>query len=636
MSKTEQKVRTKVVEEHAENANEEKNTRADLIRLCLMAVASAIALIDIGKSFSSIDVVAIVAIFAGGYPVYKETFESLRHLRINMEVSMTIAIFASLAIGQYAVSTLITFFVLLSEYIEGYAVDKGRATVDLLEKSVPKRALVRRNGTEIEVEVQTLVDGDVVIVRQGDRIPVDGTIVFGSAFVNQSMITGESTRVEKNADDTVYAGSVNESGLIEVKTERVGNETLFGKIIKLVEEAESKRAPIQRISDKLATYLVEFAIGLSMVTYLLTRNLTSTISVIVVAGACGVAAGTPLAIVAIMSNAAKRGAVIKGGAYVEEMDKIDTVVIDKTGTLTLGQPAVDEIVCFAGHTEREILEFASIAERHSNHPLARAILKRTGRESMAGLPALSDSDVSTNYFAGKGVVLVEERTGKEILVGNMGLMKEKSVRFPSGDYAKGESISGEKTRVYVAVDGEAKGIITFADGVRAESEKAISDLRKLGIRTIMLTGDNHDIAEAVAKEVGIDEFHSELLPQDKVSFVERLVSRGHRVAMVGDGINDAPALARANVGIGMGGGTDVAIEEADIVLMTNDLQKISDIAKMSRKAYRTIMTNFYGTVSVDGIGISLAALGMLNPILAAVIHVVSELVFILNSARLMK
>jgi heavy metal translocating P-type ATPase len=636
MSKIEQKVRTKVVEEHAENENEEKNTRADLIRLCLMAVASAIALIDIGKSFSSIDVVAIVAIFAGGYPVYKETFESLRHLRINMEVSMTIAIFASLAIGQYAVSTLITFFVLLSEYIEGYAVDKGRATVDLLEKSVPKRALVRRNGTEIEVEVQTLVDGDVVIVRQGDRIPVDGTIVFGSAFVNQSMITGESTRVEKNADDTVYAGSVNESGLIEVKTERVGNETLFGKIIKLVEEAESKRAPIQRISDKLATYLVEFAIGLSMVTYLLTRNLTSTISVIVVAGACGVAAGTPLAIVAIMSNAAKRGAVIKGGAYVEEMDKIDTVVIDKTGTLTLGQPAVDEIVCFAGHTEREILEFASIAERHSNHPLARAILKRTGRESMAGLPVLSDSDVSTNYFAGKGVVLVEERTGKEILVGNMGLMKEKSVRFPSGDYAKGESISGEKTRVYVAVDGEAKGIITFADGVRAESEKAISDLRKLGIRTIMLTGDNHDIAEAVAKEVGIDEFHSELLPQDKVSFVESLVSRGHRVAMVGDGINDAPALARANVGIGMGGGTDVAIEEADIVLMTNDLQKISDIAKMSRKAYRTIMTNFYGTVSVDGIGISLAALGMLNPILAAVIHVVSELVFILNSARLMK
>src|SRR5208282_2433641 len=289
-------------DDHAEEEHQE-NTSRELLRLALMAIAALLSWIGIWHVFLSIDFIAILAALVGGYPVYRETFGALRHGHVNMEVSMTVAIFASLAIGQYTVSVVITFFVLLSEYIETYAVDKGRQTITLLEKSAPKRALVRRNGTEIEVDIQSLQPSDLVIVRDGERIPVDGTIVVGSAFVNQSMMTGESARLEKNSGDTVYAGSINESGIIEVRTDKVGSETLFGKIIKLVEEAENKKAPIQKTSDRLATWLVEFAIGFSLLTFLLTRNLTSTLSVIVVAGACGVAAGTPLAIVAIIGKA---------------------------------------------------------------------------------------------------------------------------------------------------------------------------------------------------------------------------------------------------------------------------------------------------------------------------------------------
>ena len=618
----------------AEEEHEESKSRR-LLRLALMGIAALLSWIGIWRQFLPIDFIAIFAALVGGYPVYKETFGALRHGHVNMEVSMTVAIFASLAVGQYTVSVVITFFVLLSEYIETYAVDKGRQTIILLEKSAPKRALVRRNGAEIEVDIQTIQSNDTVIVRDGDRIPVDGTIVVGSAFVNQSAMTGESARLEKNRGDRVYAGSIDESGIIEIRTDKVGNETVFGKIIKLVEEAENKKAPIQKISDRLATWLVEFSVGFSLLTFLLTRNLTSTLSVIVVAGACGVAAGTPLAIVAIIGKAAKKGAIVKGGAYVEEMSRIDTVVIDKTGTLTFGEPVVTDIITFDGYNQHSVLQYAAVAERYSNHPLARAIADKAA-ESGIKLPDSSTSPSSLNYLPGKGIVSIYD--GEENVVGNNILMMEKNVKFPPAgmSHLYSEKATNRGSTILVARGGRMCGMITISDKVRVESKKAIADLKKLGIHTVMLTGDNQATANAVAQEVGIDDVHAEMLPEDKVAFVEKLVVEGRRVAMVGDGINDAPALARANVGIGMGAGTDVAIEEADIVLMTNDLQKIADVARMSKQAYRTIMANFYGTIVVDGVGVTLAFLGFLSPLSAAGIHVVSELIFILNSARLIR
>jgi len=604
--------------------------REDEIRLSLMGVAALFSYLGFWRSFSPIDFVAIGATLVGGYPVFVETFHSLRHRSINMEVSMTVAIVASLLVGQFTAAVVVTFFVLLSEFIEAYAVDKGRATIVKLERSIPRRALVRRDGKEIETSVETIQPGETVIVRDGERIPVDGNLVKGSGFVNQSAITGEAVAVEKLVGSRVFAGSVDQSGVFEVRTEKVGNETVFGQIIRLVEEAESRKAPIQRISDKLAAWLVEFTIVFAVITFVVTRNLISTISVIVVAGACGVAAGTPLAIVAVMGGLAKKGVIVKGGVYVQEMSKVDTVVIDKTGTLTLGDPEVTDVVGLDGCSEEQVLTYASAAERFSKHPLAHAIMAKAQT-----LGVSSESSTSSDYMAGKGIVSWYD--GEQVLVGNTVLMNEQHVPLSNDvDATITSKVSEGKTTVLVAHGGRICGVIGISDKVRDESREAVKELGRMGLSTIMLTGDNKVASRSVGEQVGIDEVHAELLPADKVSYIEQLSGSGRRIVMVGDGVNDAPALALANVGVGMGAGTDIAIEEADIVLMTNDLGRIPTIVKASKQAYGVIMQNFYGTLIVDGIGLGLAFEGLLNPLFAAGIHVVSELVFILNSARLIR
>ncbi len=610
--------------------SEPSKNREDEIRLFLMGVAALFSYLGFWRGFILIDVVAIGATFIGGYPVFMETFHSLRHRSINMEVSMTVAIVASLLVGQFTAAVVVTFFVLLSEFIEAYAVDKGRATIVKLEKSIPRMALVRRDGKEIETNVETIQPGETVIVRDGERIPVDGNLVKGSGFVNQSAITGEAIAVEKMVGSRVFAGSVDESGIFEVRTEKVGNETVFGQIIRLVEEAEISKAPIQRISDKLAAWLVEFTIVFAVITFLVTRNLISTISVIVVAGACGVAAGTPLAIVAVMGGLAKKGVIVKGGVYVQEMSRVDTVVIDKTGTLTLGDPEVTDVVGLDGCSEEQVLTYASAAERFSKHPLAHAIMAKA-----EALGISSESGVSSDYMAGKGIV--SSYDGEQVLVGNSVLMNEQHVPLSDDvDATITSKVSEGKTTVLVAHGGRICGVIGISDKVRDESREAVKELGRMGLSTIMLTGDNRVASKSVGEQVGIDEVHAELLPADKVSYIEQLSGSGRRIVMVGDGVNDAPALALANVGIGMGAGTDIAIEEADIVLMTNDLGRIPMIVKASKQAYGVIMQNFYGTLIVDGIGLGLAFEGLLNPLFAAGIHVVSELVFILNSARLIR
>jgi len=604
--------------------------RKDEIRLVLMGVAALISYLGLLHGITPVDVVAIGASLIGGYPVFMETFRALRHRSINMEVSMIVAIVASLLVAQFTAAVVVTFFVLLSEFIESYAVDKGRATILKLEKSIPRRALVRRNGAEVETDVETIRSGEVVIVRDGERIPVDGVIVRGSGFVNQSAITGEALAVEKTNGSRVFAGSVDESGVLEVQTERVGGETVFGQIIKLVEDAESRKAPIQKLSDKLATWLVEFTIAFAAITFVVTRNLISTISVIVVAGACGVAAGTPLAIVAAMGGLAKKGVIVKGGVYIQEMSKIDTVVIDKTGTLTLGDPEVTDVVGLDGCSQKQVLTYAAAAEKLSSHPLARAIAAKAQE-----LGANPTGSLSSDYLAGKGIISTYQ--GERVLVGNSVLMTEQNIPIPDDAQATiTNKISEGKTTVIVAHGGHTCGVIGISDKIRNESRTAVQELGKMGISIVMLTGDNKFAANRVGEQAGIKQVYSELLPSDKVSTIERLSEAGQKIAMVGDGINDAPALARANVGIGMGAGTDIAIEEADVVLMTNDLGRIPALVRASKQAYGVILQNFYGTLIIDGIGLALAFDGLLNPLFAAGIHVVSELVFILNSARLIR
>jgi Cd2+/Zn2+-exporting ATPase/Cu+-exporting ATPase len=442
--------------------------------------------------------------------------------------------------------------------------------------------------------------------------------------VDQARITGESMPIEKTAGAPVYAGSINQSGALEIRAERIGRDTSYGKIIEAVENAERSRAPVQRLADRLAGYLVYFALGAAALTFLVTRDMRSTISVIIVAGACGVAAGTPLAILGGIGRSARLGAIIKGGLYLETLGRVNTIVLDKTGTLTFGRPQVQKIIPADNQSTEAVLDWAASAELRSEHPLGQAIVAHA-RDQDRSIAEPERFD----YTPGRGIAAIVG--GSTILVGNRALMTDRGVVVPA-NFAAGIEAASE---IFVARDGQFLGCITVADTVRPEAKRAIEALGRMGLRTILLTGDTRAVADSVAHRLGIVEVEADLLPEDKLARVKELVESGRIVAMVGDGINDAPALTAANVGVAMGSGTDVARESADVVLLGNDLVRFADTVAIARLTRSIIWQNFVGTVAVDTLGIALAAVGLLNPLLAAFIHVTSEMTFILNSARLL-
>ena len=450
-------------------------------------------------------------------------------------------------------------------------------------------------------------------------------MLSGHSFVDQSRITGESMPVEKTADAHVFAGTINQSGALEIRAERIGRDTSYGKIIEAVERAERSRAPVQRLADRLAGYLVYFALGLRRSRYLITRDIVSTISVIIVAGACGIAAGTPLAILGGIGRCARLGAIVKGGVHLETLGRVDMVVIDKTGTLTFGRPEVQRIVSADGVSGEEILDAAASAELRSEHPLGKAIVAYARAQDRP----ISEPE-RFDYTPGRGITALVG--GATVLVGNRALMQAEGVVVPSFLTHDKEAASD----VFVARNGEALGVIAVADTVRPEAKGAIDALNEMGIRTLLLTGDSRAVADAVARQLGIREIVAEALPEEKLARIQEFVKRdGRVVAMVGDGVNDAPALVEASVGVAMGSGTDVARESADVVLLGNDLVRFVETLRMARRVRRTIWQNFGGTLTVDALGIVLAAFGLLGPLLAAFIHVSSEMTFILNSARLL-
>jgi heavy metal translocating P-type ATPase len=463
----------------------------------------------------------------------------------------------------------------------------------------------------------------VVVVRPGGHIPVDGIVVTGYSVVDQASITGESLPVEKSPGARVFAGTINHSGILEIRAEKVGRDTAFGRIIEAVESAENSRAPIQRLADRLAGYLVYFALACAALTFFITRDARSTISVIVVAGACGIAAGTPLAILGAIGRAARHGAIIKGGLYLELMGTVDTVVFDKTGTLTSGTPEIADVTAFNGAGARDVVRIAATAERFSEHPLARAITRRAAEWS---LPVREPANF--RYLPGKGILC--EVDGIHTAVGTRALMESEGIPLPL------EANSSQSfSEVLVAQGGLVTGAIHIVDILRPEAAAAIREIKAMGCRTVLLTGDRKEVGEAIASVLGVDEVDSELLPEEKVRCVRQLRERGAKVAMVGDGVNDAPALLEASVGIAMGSGTDVARESASVVLLGNDLLRFAEVLKVARRCRAIIMANFAGTLAVDAVGVALAAMGLLNPVWAALIHVSSELVFIMNAARLL-
>jgi P-type Cu+ transporter len=593
-------------------------------RIGIVALAAAAVWFRVWEPYPAISVIGVLGLAIGGWPIFKEAFENIVERRMTMELSMTIAIVAAAAIGEFFTALVITLFVLVAEVLEGMTVGRGRKAIRDLLDFLPREVSVRRAGSIRSVAAETLKAGDAVLVAPGGRFPVDGVVLDGHSFVDESRITGESMPAEKTSGAHVFAGSINQSGALEIGAERIGRDTSYGKIIEAVERAEKSRAPVQRLADRMAGYLVYFALGAAALTFLITRDMRSTISVIIVAGACGIAAGTPLAILGAIGRAARLGAIVKGGVHLETLGRVDTVVLDKTGTLTLGRPDVQQIMPVKGTSTNAVLVAAVAAELRSEHPLGKAIVAYARRQKC---DITEPSDFA--YTPGRGILARVDNY--VILVGSRLWLADNGIDVQGSMGSEAEA----GAEIFVAQDGRLLGSILVADTIRPEAQRAIAALHGMNVKTILLSGDARRVVSAVGVKLGVQEIEAELLPEQKLSRVHELVAQNRVVAMVGDGINDAPALAEASVGIAMGSGTDVAQESADVVLLGNDLARLVETVAVAKRTRGIIWQNFAGTLIVDTLGMGLAAVGVLGPLLAAFIHVSSELVFILNSARLL-
>ena len=568
-----------------------------------------------------------VAVAIGLYPLVKTGLLDLIHERkIGTEIFVTVATLVAVLGGETVAGAVLMVIILIAEFIAELNTDRARASIKSLIGSVPQVALVRGTAGERSVPISELRAGDVVQVRAGEKIPVDGTICGGTASVNEAPITGESLPKEKNTGDPVFAGTVVEAGALDITTEKVGGDTTFARIIALVEGAEAEQAPVQKLADKVAAWLIPVVFIFLILVYLVTRDVRTIVTLMIFTSPAELGLATPLVMIAAIARAARSGILVKGGLYLESLAKVDVMVFDKTGTLTANKPEVVRVESRdPAFSETEVVRLAAAADRRSAHPLAKAVVDYAARQNVT----VPEPD-AYEQLRGRGVKATV--AGKAVLVGNPALLRENGV-------ALSEAVeSGGETPVHVAVDGQLAGVIFIADPLRPGAREALAKLKATGVkRIVMLTGDNAATAQAVASALGVDEVRADLMPEDKVTAIAELQQQGHRVAMIGDGINDAPALARAEVGIAMGGGgTQAALEAADVALMTDDLAKIVTARAIARRAYRTIQENlFVGVGVVHVCGITAALLGWIGPIQAAILHLGPDVLVFLNSVKLL-
>ena len=618
--------------------------RADIVRIAVVGLATlgTWAAGAAGTPSWVVGAVGVPAMVVGCWPLVVEAAGDLRERRMSMELSMLLAIVAAAVIGEWVTALAVTVFALCAEVLEDLSMDRGRDALTNLMSFLPQTAQVV-SGVETaapaettEVPLDEVRPGQVIALSPGGRVPVDGIVRTGRADVDQSRITGEALPVQVGPGDRVPAGSITR-GALELEVERVGEDSSYGRIVAAVRHAQSSRAPVQRLADRLAARIVYLALAAALVTFLATRDARATISVIIVAGACGVAAGTPLAVLAAIARAAHCGAFVKDGTHLEQLSAVDTVVLDKTGTLTVGAPrvvAVGPTEAAAG--EDEVLALAAAAEWNSEHPIGRAIYSEAAvRDLTVPMP----QDVV--YSPGAGVSARVD--GRRVTVGRRKRQEHQPGQDTSGsDDAIASSIASDPEApsatsvVEVRADGQLLGTIALADRLRQGAATTVRDLSEMGLGVLMLTGDSAASASHVAGLLGLteDQVRNDLLPTDKEEVVRSLRQAGKCVAMVGDGVNDAPALSAADVGIAMGTGTDVAREAGDVVLVGSAPADLVETVRVARRARGIIMVNFVGTVVVDAAGMIAAGLGLLGPVAAALVHVVSESAFILNSARL--
>ena len=574
---------------------------------------------------------AIASLILGGYPIVKSAIKTLLIPDLNVDTLVSIAAISATAVGAYREAATVIFIMLLGEFLEHLTVGKTRKAIASLIQLSPKTAWVRQGDKEVQVPIEEVKTKEVVIVKPGERVPVDGKIISGCGSINQSTLTGESIPVEKGVGDRVYCGTINESGSCEIETTQVAEDTKLAQIKRLILEAQAEKSPTQRVMDRFARYFIPAILLIALVTFLITGDPVRAITILIVACPCALVLGTPTAVVAAIGNAARQGILIKGGAYLEQMGRLKTLLMDKTGTLTYGRPKVVEIKALDGMDEKEVLYWASIAEKRSEHPLARAITEKA-EELGLHIP----HPESFENFRGKGVKV--QWNAKTIIVGSSEMMKSEGVEIPESAKGLSESKQSEgMTSLLVTLDRRLLGIISIADTLREGAKDAIDKIREQGVSEIwMLTGDSHQVADHIGKELGI-RYEAKLLPEEKVLRVKEWKKQGQVVAMVGDGVNDAPALAAADVGIAMGAvGTDVAIETADIALMTDELEKIPTAIRLSRKALRVIKENLVFAIVFNTVLVILSAQGWVSMILGAVMHQASSLLVILSSMRLLR
>jgi heavy metal translocating P-type ATPase len=572
----------------------------------------------------------LIAVAIGLYPLAITGLQTLRDRhRIGTELFVTAATVIAVAGGEYVAAAVLMTIILIAEFIADFNTDRARASIKALIGATPRTGVIRGADGEQTVPVDKVQPGTVVLVRAGERIPIDGTVIAGTAAVNEASITGESIPVDKGAGGSVLAGTIVESGAIDVNAEKVGADTMFGRIVALVEHADSVQAPVQKLADRVANWLVPAVLIFLVAVFLVTRDVRKIVALLIFTSPAELGLATPMVMIAAIARAARHGILVKGGLHLEQLAKVDAVVFDKTGTLTFGEPrVVGVIVHDAAFSEAQVLRYAAAADRRSAHPIAKAVVTEAGRRGIA----VPDAD-DFRTMHGFGVTAVVD--AREVLVGNQALMDRHAVltaRHASADV-------GGATVAYVAVDGALAGTLCFTDHTRPGAADAIGRLRAAGIaRLVMVTGDHFESATRVGQELGISDVRASLLPEDKTTAIEALRRVGHTVAMVGDGVNDAPALARADVGIAMGArGTQAAIEAADIALMTDDLDKIVVARTLARRAYRTIQENLlFGVGVVHVLGIAAALIGWIGPIQAALLHIGPDVLVFLNSTKLLR
>lgn len=618
-----------------------KRNIALIISLGFILVA-VISQLSLGEDHLLTKALYILAIIIGGYDLFKEGFSDLIKLDFSMESLMTIAIIGAAFIGEWAEGSIVVILFAISEALERFSMDKARQSIRSLMDIAPKEALIRRNNVEQLISVDKIDIDDIMIIKPGQKIAMDGLVINGHSSVNQAAITGESVPVEKQLDDEVFAGTLNEEGVLEVKVTKKVTDTTIAKIIHLVEEAQGERAPAQAFVDKFAKYYTPFIIIMALMIVVVpplffggdwNKWLYQGLSILVVGCPCSLVISTPVSIVSAIGNAAKNGVLVKGGVYLEEIGHLRAIAFDKTGTLTKGKPVVTDFITTSSDTGINYLSIISSLESLSQHPLASAILNEADKTNV-DYKSIQIEDFQS--ITGKGLTGIYQNI--RYYIGSPKLFSASVIEETAVKVQYRQFQEQGKTAMYFGTDEQILGVIAVADEVRDSSADVISELHKLSIEhTIMLTGDNTKTAESIGRQLGVTEIKGDLMPQEKLDSIKALRTTYNKVAMVGDGINDAPALAASTVGIAMGGaGTDTALETADVALMGDDLQKLPFIVRLSRQTLKVIKQNITFSLGIKLLALLLVIPGWLTLWIAIVADMGATLLVTLNGLRLMK